>query len=919
MTQSYFKYWGKVRSSKDESGEPYHLLVYHSLDVAAVGSVLLKRHPTLSTQLSDLTGLDISEFKKWAIFFLALHDIGKFADCFQKLVPSILKKLQQRSSEREHSERHDSLGYVLWNEVLKDHFVTLDIMPAKLGKHTGISQQQSSIDSWMGAVTGHHGEPPKTLNPVLKDYFEIDQDFTSLRLFISDAYGLLCDDSPFPSCNKEKLELASWWLSGFAVLCDWLGSNQDYFPYKTNKINLDDYWEIALKQAEKAIEKTGLLSAIPANELTLQQIIQTDKEELIEPTPLQKRAQNMPLDNSSHLLILEDVTGAGKTEAAVILAHRLMQQDTTNGVYFALPTMATANAMYKRMATAYNSFYQAGSKPSLVLAHGASHLSSEFTESIMPLRNIAKETQGDNTTTAEAHCNQWLTDNRKKSLLADIGVGTIDQALLAILPSRHQSLRLLGLLNKVLIVDEVHACDTYMHELLCALLKTHAASGGSAILLSATLPESQRQKLIDAYSDGKKWQQTILQKTILQKTGLNDYPLITSLSKKGIQETVVETRETVKRTVKTKLIHYQNDIENLFIDVVKNGQCACWIRNTVIDARESFEYLKKKHPDWDIDLFHARFAMGDRLNIENRVLDNFGKNSKNEDRTGKILIATQVVEQSLDADWDEMVTDLVPIDMIIQRAGRLCRHTRDKLGNRINSKDQRGSAVMHIYSPELTNEPTENWYADFFEKAKNIYKNHGQLWLTADLLQKQKAFKMPENARALIEGVYSKKAEENIPEALQTSVWEAEGENKAEASLARSNALKVNAGYSSKITNRWWDEALTPTRLREDTISLYLARWENGNLSPWSDESEHAWAYSSVSIRTFWVKQEAERDDIPKEFIKKCKETLPAKGRWGVLVPLIEMENELWEGVALNEKGENVTIKYTKLSGLVVK
>jgi len=912
MCKSYLKYWGKARRNDD--GESYHLLVYHSLDVAGVGSVLLDKHPTLSLQLSKLTGLSKDEFKQWAVFFLALHDIGKFADSFQNLVPEVLKQLQQRSSDNEYSIRHDSLGYLLWNEELKKHFSELGIMPAKLGKRGTTPPEQQAIDSWMGAVTGHHGEPPQNIQRRSNQYFEETLDFPAVKEYVTDAHHLFCKNNSFPDCDKEKLELASWWLAGFAVLCDWLGSNKKYFPYCTEEMPLKEYWTISTSQAERAIAGTGLLGATPTNKLTLHQIIQANDSEIIEATPLQEMAQNTPLQDSSYLFILEDVTGAGKTEAAVILAHRLMQQDTINGVYFALPTMATANAMYSRMSVAYQNFYEVGSKPSLVLAHGASKLSEKFSQSIMPVTTTPKDSNGDGTETAEAHCNQWLADNRKKSLLADIGVGTIDQALLAILPSRHQSLRLLGLLNKVLIVDEVHACDAYTHELLCALLKAHAASGGSAILLSATLPESQRQKLVNAYAEGKKWQTASL-----LKTGLNDYPLMTSFNNKGIQECVVETRETVKRTVEVKLIHAQNEIENLFSKVIKKGQCACWVRNTVVDARDSYDWLKKHHPDWDIDLFHARYAMGDRLDIENRVLDNFGKNSTAEQRKGKILIATQVVEQSLDADWDQMVTDLVPIDMVIQRAGRLCRHTRDKSGNRINGDDKRGQAVLHIFSPKVEVEPSKDWYADFFSKAQYIYENHGQLWLTANLLQKSEQFQMPGDARRLIEGVYGEEAESTIPEALMGSVLDAEGTGKAEGSLAKSNALKVDIGYSNDAVNHWWDEARTPTRLGEDSIILYLARWQDGKLSPWRNEQNYAWSYSSVSARTYWVNKEAISTDIPQDLLDECKLELPAKGKWGVLIPLREQENGLWGGVALNEEGENVTVQYTSSSGLLVK
>ncbi len=909
---SYYRYWGKAKRSDDDQGDPYHLLVYHSLDVAAIGHTLLQQHESLLLHLAQLTGLDKKDFKKWAVFFLSLHDLGKFADSFQALSPDSQKVLQQRDSTRSYSVRHDTLGFHLWKQVLRKEFEVLKIIPPKQGKQA----TAHPVADWIGAVTGHHGEPPKAnLQGLPRDFFREPQDYEASKQFLADTHKLLCENQSFPACDKTKIKHASWWLAGFAVLCDWLGSNKEFFPYNSKEIPLVDYWQQAKTNAQKAVAETGLLPAELTDAISLQHIINANKDEVIESTPLQITASETPLTDSPHLFILEDVTGAGKTEAAVILAHRLMKKTQAKGVYFALPTMATANAMYSRMANAYQHFYQrGGNKPSLILAHAASKMSDEFRQSLLPENPHPKENNGDNTTTAEAHCNQWLADNRKKSLLADIGVGTIDQVLLAILPSKHQSLRLLGLLNNVLILDEVHACDAYMLELLCALLRAHASAGGSAILLSATLPENQRQKLLNAYSEGGQWHAPKL-----QKTDKESYPLVTSLNNQGLLETVIETRDTVKRTVHVKLLGHKNEIESLLARTVENGQCACWIRNTVIDARESYEHLKKAHPDWKIDLFHARFALGDRLDIEKRVLKRFGKDSTANERKGRILIATQVVEQSLDADWDELITDLTPMDLIIQRAGRLRRHIRDASGNRAEGKDQRGQPVLHILSPKPVDTPPKDWYATFFKIAKNIYENHGQLWLTAYLLQQAGKFQMPEDARTLIEGVYSDEAQENIPDELLDRAWDAEGTSKAEASIARLNALQLTTGYVSEAANLWWDEATTPTRLGDETITLYLAKWENGRLKPWRDEKQFAWSYSSVSVRTYWVSKAIGTADISLDEIETYKQKLPAKGKWGVLVVLKESEPETWQGHALNEAEEKVTILYTNTSGLEVK
>ena len=218
---------------------------------------------------------------------------------------------------------------------------------------------------------------------------------------------------------------------------------------------------------------------------------------------------NEPLNSKPQLFILEDVTGAGKTEAALVLTHRLLSAGLADGLYVALPTMATANAMYQRLGEVYRRFYENSALPSLILAHGARDLSDAFRKSVMLSENEAADLnyedghkEQDQELSATAYCNAWLADNRKTALLAVVCVFTLYQALLAVLPARHQSLRLLGLGRKVLLVDEVHAYDSYMQRLLDALLEMHARQGGSVILLSATLPQTMREKLVAAFHRG---------------------------------------------------------------------------------------------------------------------------------------------------------------------------------------------------------------------------------------------------------------------------------------------------------------------------------------------------------------------------------------------------------------------------------
>ena len=912
LTTSYFKYWGKAQISQEQQCEGYHLLPYHCLDVAAVGQTLLIQNQSYSIKLAQLTGLDIKYFIPWYTYLLALHDIGKFADSFQNLRSDVLWILQKRKSDRRYgSLRHDSLGWILWKNYLRQEFEKQRIIPGMQGSKRRRNAKQP-IDIWMSTMVGHHGQPPKTVsNRIPEDDFE-ENDFGAAVSFAIALRDILQSDmSAFPQCDMQQTKFASWWLAGLAVLCDWLGSNTQFFPYRHEPMPLADYWKQTKRRAEQAITETAILKGQPSIQLKLDNLVKTKSGKSLDPSPLQTWVSRQTIPMSPHLFVLEDVTGAGKTEAAVLLAHRLMNADQGNSLYFALPTMATANSMYMRMAAVYRKLFSNKPVPSLVLAHGASNMSKEFRQSIIPAVQPAMDGYGDETIEAGAHCNAWLADNRKKAMLADVGVGTIDQALLAILPSRHQSLRLLGLINKILVVDEVHACDAYMHELLCALLFAHAVAGGSVILLSATLPKKQRQNLLQAYACGRGWPKP----TVLKSDSLA-YPLTTCLNSTGLSEAIVDTRYSVKRNVCVTFISEAKKINSLLVNAVAQGRCICWVRNTVIDAIEAYRKIKTDHPDWKVDLFHARCALGDRLDIEKRVVERFGKNSTSSIRQGQILISTQVVEQSLDLDFDTMVTDLAPIDVLLQRAGRLHRHTRDKSGNPVEEHDQRGEVQLHIYSPEVTEDPDKNWYSDFFGNAKNIYENHAQLWLTASLLYKKGKFRMPDDARTLIEGVYG--SEVNIPDSLLMRSTEAEGHDKAEASFARLNKLSLETGYSDLSTNSWWDEAKTPTRLGEETTTVYLAKWINGVLKPWRSSADHWWQLSSVSMRTYWIVSEAFSGEITQEVIEQCKDNLPAKGKWGVLLPLIEVSGGDWRGTALNGNKEVVHFIYNQQFGLMV-
>ncbi len=874
--KGYFQYWGKARQGQDGAWQ-CHLLPYHCFDVAAVGWYLAD-----SLGITEHIAQRL-ECKKPAVmsvitFLCAVHDIGKFSNGFQNQRPALVAALRGVSLNTAYQEKHWSLGYCFWREyackVVEGDKYTIAYC----------------LDAWFSASSGHHGKPPTT---GINSYFDTKQFPVGEAIkFIFDVKEIIGmpADIKFLLKDEHLMKELSWLLAGLMVLADWIGSNSRWFPFQQTEQPLKEYWEKkALPQAQTAITESGILPVSAASKLSVMQIF-----EYKQATPLQMLAEQIPISKNGNLFIIEEITGAGKTEAALILAHRLMSAGYADGLYFGLPTMATANAMHERIERIHRKLFVSVSNPALILAHSASR-------QYLALENNAEESvDGDDSENSQADAKVWLYDNRKKALLAHVGVGTIDQALLAILPARHQSLRLLGLHRKVLIVDEVHAYDAYMNKLLCTLLKFHTAQGGSAILLSATLPVCARKQFLSAFTEGK---------------GSNAalsvaYPLVTGITGTGFSENVVESPVELHREVKVDLAYQEEDVIARIKAVVESGKNICWVRNTVFDAQAAYETVSQHLNADKIILFHARYVLGDRLLIEKQIIEQFGKNSNADMRNGKVVIATQVVEQSLDIDFDYMITDLVPIDLIIQRAGRLCRHARDEQGNRINGTDKRGVPELIVFTPPLVDEPKVDWYKAVFRKAAGVYEHHGQLWLTARWLAKHKKFRMPQDARDMIESVYGEDTQGDIPESLRRQEDMAGGNDRARAGVGQFQVLNLTSGYMPDSL-KWLDDEKAPTRLGDIRTTARLARWNGDMLVQFFNND---WALSEVAVARYWI---AKEDDDYHKSIEAAKVLMPDKGKFCVVVPVVEKEGVFY-GKAKNAAGNNITVFYDTKRGFHV-
>lgn len=862
------RYWAKTFPS-GAGALDYHPVLFHGLDVAATASGLLDQRPATASRLSALSGLQPGVVRQLIPFLLALHDLGKLADGFQSLAPTLMEGLQGEVRLAPYDRylwRHDSVGFMVLDDLLHDATDRLggtfegQVPPSALGAFG---------NSWLSAALGHHGVPPtvdldkwraqRRVQFPPRVALDLRHSVGELRrLFLPD--GL--DAGAFDCRSKPGHARASWLLTGLAVAADWIGSSRRWFPPVTEPLTPEAYYRsYALPRAAHALADLRLGAPHPATRVPF-----TTLWPGFTPTPLQALTDTLPLAAGPALFVIEEVTGGGKTEAAFTLAHRLLAAGRGEGLYVALPTMATANAMFDRLAGAHRRLFAQGTEPSLVLAHGRAHLRP------LPFARAADGAGGTGEDAARAETRSWLSDDRRKALLADVGIGTIDQALLGVLTCRHQSLRLWGLAGKVLVVDEVHDADAYMLALLERLLEVHAAAGGSAILLSATLSSERRGALCRAFARG------LAGEVLPEPPDDPAYPALVHFRSGGAAVHPIRARAETSRRIAVALLHERQEVDGLLRSALEAGGCACWIRNTVGDAVETWRLWRERLGPDRVSLFHARFTVADRERIERDVVARFGPLSCPEQRGGRLLIATQVVEQSLDLDFDTLVTDLAPADRLVQRAGRLRRHHRDVSGRR-QERDERGEPVLQVFSPAPADDPSAQWIAAFLPGTAAVYPDHGRLWLGARWLVERGALVVPDDLRDLIEHVYGHDALDRIPGGLQESTLEALGEERAGASTAVWATIDYPAGYRPEgFSSTWRDDVSTPTRLGEESVVVRLARAVSGTAAPYHPEGPNPWALSEVRVRLSSLRGWTPREDEPHSAALLA--TMPDEGRF---------------------------------------
>ncbi|MDE0094946.1 MAG: CRISPR-associated endonuclease Cas3'', partial [Gammaproteobacteria bacterium] len=394
---------GDWPGKKSDSTE--HPAIWHMLDVASCAEQMIRGHRAF---------VEYTENQCRAFVVLAaLHDIGKISVSFRDLVRD------GRQGQYRHWKLSDLLLINVLDPIIEEEF----------------GGNRHARCELYAAVSGHHGGPERTNDRreiqrrrrcIGADAEQAAKDWLTLLLGLYPGGTLEGLDQP----AARKI---SWALSGLTVASDWVASNADWFPPATTGIGLHDYHARSRAQARDAIARAGLDQAATPTIRDARTL--TGLPDL---HPMQQAVEKVSIPDGPVLALIEDATGSGKTESALIMAHRLISSGRARGLFFALPTMATADAMFGRMVNAVSRLFE-GSAPSVSLSHGRAGLNTRFREL----------TGADDDASPEAGCTRWLADDRRRSMLAEVGVGTIDQALMGVLPTRFSTLRLFGLTDRV--------------------------------------------------------------------------------------------------------------------------------------------------------------------------------------------------------------------------------------------------------------------------------------------------------------------------------------------------------------------------------------------------------------------------------------------------------------------------------------
>ncbi|RMH53441.1 MAG: CRISPR-associated helicase Cas3' [Deinococcus-Thermus bacterium] len=760
--------WAKSDRDKDQGR--WHPLIAHLLDVAACAEAILEREPkrTLELYAQDL-GLPLEPAKAWVCALAGLHDIGKASPAFQQKWEAGMKRVWEAGltwATPPTAPPDDLPHSVISEEVLPDLLEAKGWNPraarnvaAAVGEHHGFRATQENLDSVVGKEKGK-GAWDKVRGELFEAVLNV--------LNVGEAPKV-------PLYGGAAFQR----LAGLTSFADWIGSSLDFHPLGDD---LGEYYQKAKARAAQKLDSLGWFRREPLmpEPQSLEAVFAYlgRPEEPFRARPLQAALERLLEEISAPALFLvEAPMGEGKTEAALYAHLRLQAVNGHRGMYVALPTQATGNLMFERVK-AFLDRYGKSRRLDLQLLHGASELVEAY-QKIRVRPNLPDE--GEEGVEAQV----WFS-HRKRGLLSEYAVGTVDQALLSILPTKHHFVRLWGLGNRVVVLDEVHAYDTYTSGLIETLVRWLWALGSSVVLMSATLPKAKREALLRAFGAGE-----------IPEAEEKPYPRITRVVM-GDAKPAVETFEAREQpTLALRALSLDlKAIAEKALEQARQGGCVACIVNTVQRAQELYQALASNPDGIEVSLFHARYPLEERLARERAVIARFGKEGRRPPKA--ILVATQVVEQSLDLDFDVMFTDLAPIDLVLQRAGRLHRH-------RGRERGQHTQPVLWVAGLEAEGVPD-------FGTAERVYERYVLLrsWLA---LRSRTQIKLPDEIDRLVQEVYSEPPPQGLSEAWREALEQAQARMDKKDSTDRDEAFYAAFGQPEETD---WLEPQTFPKLPDD-------------------------------------------------------------------------------------------------------
>ncbi len=745
-----FVAWGKL--SRDASGQltGQHPLLDHMTDVAAC-FLALAECEAVRRSLERTAGrkLDDTDLQRLAVLVF-LHDVGKANAGFQSRRWQLPERVPGFWPTAPFG--HGPEGWELISgRVNNAETYALGLPIAEI-----VAWGEEAVTQLLQASISHHGRPLGETplkqaeciwKPVVDKNGAVLYDpaatMASMGERLQQNYPLA-----FADCHRPLPEQPAFahLFAGLVQLADWLGSDtrERFFPYS---VPGESRVQTALKNATYAVHTIGLDVTPWRGEL-----LKTPPDFNItfavpEARPMQTAAAELSLES---IVVLEAETGSGKTEAALWRFVQLFQAGRVDSLYFALPTRVAASQLYQRVFDMVKRLWPVDA-PVVVRALPGYEAADDQIKISLP---DFKVQWPDHPADEKAH-QRWVAETPKRFLAATIAVGTIDQALLGALKVRHAHMRHALLARSLLVVDEVHASDAYMAVLLEKLLQAHLKTGGQAMLLSATLGATARTRYLNIGCSKK------VTPPALADACAVPYPAVSSRNAAGILVQPVASNPQHK-TVDWKTLDAMDDparIATLAADAAAQGARVLVVRNTVPAAVATLKALEQltlaQGGNWLFKVngvstvHHSRYSRQDRPSLDKAVENQLGKERK--DFGGRIIIGTQTLEQSLDIDADLLITDLCPMDVLLQRIGRLHRHIRPEA--------ERPEGFRQPRAWVLT--PTGNDLTPLLKRARNglgrlhdgggVYPDLRIIEATKRLIEAQPSRQIPADNRLLVE------------------------------------------------------------------------------------------------------------------------------------------------------------------------